>query len=193
MDSYPQKAYDHLREETTNQASSENWMLHKAGRITASVCHQVSKTKLEKPSKSLINSIMQYNSQCDNKYTKYGRNMEPVAREYYKNIMMEKHSNLLACETGLHVRLICLSLGASPGGIVSHSFPAERLLEMKFPFKYRNSISGWEQDKDLTIHENMEMKQNHRYYYQVQLKMLVCSKTMCDFLSIYQVLLRKFS
>ena len=34
-DSYLQKAYDHLREETKNQASTENWMLHTPGRITA--------------------------------------------------------------------------------------------------------------------------------------------------------------
>ena len=27
----------------------------------------------------------------------------------------------------------------------------------------------------------MEMKLNHRYYYQVQLQMFVCSKTICDF------------
>jgi len=177
-DSYPQKAYDHLREETKNQASPENWILHRTGIITASVCHQVYKTKLEKPSKSLINSIMQYNSQCDNKYTKYGRNMEPVARQYYKKTMMEKHSNLVVCETGLNVKAICPFLGASPDGIVSCSCHTERLLEIKCPFKYRDSISGWEQDKDFPIDENMEMKPNHRYYYQAQLQMFVCSKTI---------------
>jgi len=121
---------------------------------------------------------MQYNSQCDNKYTKYGRNMEPVARQYYKNTMMEKHSNLVVCETGLNVKAICPFLGASPDGIVSCSCHTERLLEIKCPFKYRDSISGWEQDKDFPIDENMEMKPNHRYYYQAQLQMFVCSKTI---------------
>jgi len=159
-------------------------MLHRSVRITVSVCHQVSKTKLEKPSKSLINSILQYNSQCDNKYTKYGRKLEPVAREYYMNII-ERHSNLVACETGLHVRAICTFLGASPDGIVSCSYHAERLLEIKCPFKYKNSISGWEQDKDFPIDENIEMKPNHRYYYQVQLQMFVCSKTMMWFFCLY--------
>ena len=107
--------------------------------------------------------------------------MEPVAREYYKNIMMEKHSNLVFCEKGLHVRAICPFLGASPDGIVSFSYHAEKLLEIKCPFKYRNIISGCEQNKDFPIDDNKEMKQNHRYYDQVQLQMLVCSKTMCDF------------
>jgi len=86
--------------------------------------------------------------------------------------------HLVACETGLHVRAICTFLGASPDGIVSCSYHAERLLEIKCPFKYKNSISGWEQDKDFPIDENIEMKPNHRYYYQVQLQMFVCSKTM---------------
>ena len=155
-------------------------MFHRAGRVTASVCYQVSKTKPEKPSRSLINSIVQYNSQCDNKYTKHGRNMEPVAREYYKNIMVE-HSNLVVCETGLHVRAICPFLGASPDWIVSCSCHAESLLEIKCPFKYRNSISGWEQDKDLPIDENKKMKQNHIHYYQIQLQIFVCNKKMCGF------------
>ena len=97
------------------------------------------------------------------------------------NVMMEKHSNLVVCETGLHVRAICPFLGASPDRIASCSCHAEKILETKCPFKYRNSICGWEQDRDFPVDENYEMKQNHRYFYQVQLQMLVCSKTMCDF------------
>ena len=58
--------------------------------------------------------------------------MEPVAREYYKNIMME-HSSLVVCETGLYVRAICPFLGASPDEIVSCNCHAERLLEIKYP------------------------------------------------------------
>ena len=81
-DSYTQEAYNHLREETKNQVLSKNWMLHRAGRITASTCYHVSKTKIEKPSRSLINNIMQYDSQYDNRYTRYGKSMEPIARDY---------------------------------------------------------------------------------------------------------------
>ena len=64
-----QKLYDNLNKLTQNQESNAAWMIHRAGRITASTCNQVARMK---DSKSLISTIMQY-TEFTSKYTEYGK------------------------------------------------------------------------------------------------------------------------
>ena len=108
--SYPQKAYDNLCKITKMQSLSKNWMLHRAGRITASTCYQVSHTKINNPSQSLIAKLMQYEacSNGNNKYTRYGKKLEPSARDCYRNRMSKQHGNLKVIESGFHVRVLVL-------------------------------------------------------------------------------------
>ena len=181
--SYPQEAYDNLCKITNMQSLSKNWMLHRAGRITASTCYQVSHTKIDNPSKSLIAQLMQYEacSSGNDKYTRYGKKLEPSARDCYRNLISKQHGHLKVIESGFHVRAICPLLGASPDGIVSCSCHSDRVLEIKCPFKYQHGLKGWENDKDFPIISSMQMKSNHRYYYQIQLQMLLCGKDHGDF------------
>jgi len=69
-----QKLYDNLNKLTQNQVSNTAWMMHRAGRITASTCYPVARMK---DSKSLISTIMQY-TEFSSKCTEYGEKMESV-------------------------------------------------------------------------------------------------------------------
>ncbi|KAK6169729.1 hypothetical protein SNE40_020722 [Patella caerulea] len=178
---YPQKAYDNLCEITKTQSLSTSWMLHRAGRITASTCFKISKTQVANPSKSLIKQIMQYEKSIDNKYIRYGKNMEPQARTLYSHIQSKLHQNLTVVETGFHVKAAYPFLGASPDGLVSCSGHPTRVLETKCPFKYKDGLVKWEEDKDFPLNKNYEFKTNHPYYYQIQLQLFICNIDIGDF------------
>ena len=181
--SYPQKAYDNLCTVTRTQSLSKIWMLHRAGRITASISHQVSRMNIEKPSKSLLSKVLQYEvkSSCSNKYTRYGRQHESDARELYTCIALKLHKDLSVVETGLHVTARMPFLGASPDGLVSCKCHPKRILEIKCPYKYQHGFRHWKEDRDFPITNELNMKRNHKYYFQMQLQMYMCDVQEGDF------------
>lgn len=168
-ETYSPKAYDNLCKVTQMQALSNSWMLHRTERFTASTYYQVSETKLDNPSKSLIEKIMQYEASLSNsnEYTSYGKKYEPDAKTNYLKIMKKLQTNAEVVDTGFHVRAISPFLGASPDGLVSCSCHPKRVLEIKCPFKYQRGFKGWENDKDFPITSKMKIKLDHKYYYQI--------------------------
>ena len=144
-------------------------MLHRAGRITASNCFRFTRTSLERPSKSLLHQIMQFDTGMgsNNKYTQHGRKYEPVARAAYEEIFCRQHYNAKVVQTGFHVNANIPFLGASPDGLVSCSCHPDRVLEIKCPYKYQHGFSMWETDRDFPINAERQMKKNHQYFYQM--------------------------
>ena len=74
-----------LKKETV---SSDAWKIHRTGRIRASISNLAFTTKVESPSKTFINTIMQYTPSTDVAASKYWTKMEPVAfhafTEYFR-------------------------------------------------------------------------------------------------------------
>ena len=124
---------------------------------------------------------MQYGSFLDVPATRYGKDMEPIARESFTEYISKHHERVLVKETGLHVHPNYSCIGASPDGIVCCSCHGESLLEVKFPFKYRKNLKGWEFDKDFSISASGETEKSHRYYYQMQHQMFVSNKKLTFF------------
>ena len=58
-----------------------------------------------------------------NKYTRFDINTEPIASEYYKNLIRKFPQ-----------------LGASSDGIVSHTCHDDRVLEVMYPHNYQNKL-----------------------------------------------------
>lgn len=121
-------------------------MLHGAGRIIASTCYNILRTKIDNPRESLIAKIMQYEAynSGDNNYTMYGKKLEPDARDCYRNIMSNQHGHLKVMNSEFHVRATFPFLGASPGG--SRSCHTYRVLDIKCPFEYQYGLKGWDND-----------------------------------------------
>ena len=92
-------------------------------------------TKVESPSKTFCNEVMQYDSFFDVPATWYGKDMEPIARESSTEYINKHHEHVLTKETGLHVHPNYPYIGASPDGIVCCSCHGEILLEIICPFK----------------------------------------------------------
>lgn len=98
-----------------------------------------------------------------------------------------KHSNLIIKRTGVHLCSDNLFLAASPDGILSCSCHGIAVVEVKCPYKYRNStILAACKDPDFPLkYDPLEKKykllESHQYYYQTQLQMYVTGHHLCYF------------
>ncbi|XP_065068517.1 uncharacterized protein LOC135693861 [Rhopilema esculentum] len=165
------RAFDNLRKLTEKQSLNPAWMMHRAERITASICSKVSRMK---DSKSLISNIMQYNDGFTSKFTDFGKTIEPLARSSFIKTEEDKHANFSVILSGLIVNAEEPYLGASPDGIVTCSCHGKGVLEIKCPFNYKDGFDGWQHDKNFplaSLGPGFIMKKNHLYYYQIQLQM----------------------
>eukprot|EP00795_Rhopilema_esculentum_P015969 gene15969-7301_t len=163
-----QKSYDNLFWKTKDQSAKKEWMLHRAGRITGSTVKNVARMR---DSQSLIETIMQYRPGFSSKYTAHGKQMEPVAREKFEKEEGMKHTNFKVEQAGLLINAEIPYLGASPDGIVSCDCHGRGVLEIKCPYNYKDSFEGWAEDNKFPIDPEYKMRENHRYYYQIQLQM----------------------
>ena len=77
--------------------------MHRAGRITGSICYKVSRMK---DSKSLISNIMQYNDGFTSKFTDFGKTMEPLARSSFIKTEEDSHTNFSIILSGLIVNAV---------------------------------------------------------------------------------------
>ena len=176
-----QKQYENLTNVTKIQRNNETWYLHRAGRITASISKVASNVKIEKPSPSFLNTVMQYSKPIDVAATRYGNKTEHVARKEYMQLVHKSHKNLTLSLTGLHIDEENPCLGASPDGIIQCDCHDRGVLEIKCPFKHKNGLAQWRADKNCPIDLNGNMKENHAYYYQIQHQMMVTDTSYCDF------------
>ena len=93
---YSIESYNKLLIVNEKQALNSLWMLHRAGRITASQCYDVCHTDTEKiSSPCLLATFMQYSETKSNKYTKYGNDNEPAGRKYFAETQNAYHDNLM--------------------------------------------------------------------------------------------------
>lgn len=177
---------DFLEASTRGQSSSVVWFEHRIGRITASVIGSVSKCKERAYPYSLVNSIMQYSKPPLNlPALKWGRQSEDTARKQYITFSSHQHTNFQVQLSGLHVDINDPYLGATPDGIVSCDCCGVGLLEIKCPFKYKNSILSDIDDRQFYLEKDqtgeLKLKSSHDYYAQVQAQLSICDKPYCDF------------
>ena len=166
-----QSCYDQLFEITKEQSVAPSWMIHRAGRVTASVCFRVAKMQ---NSKSLIKSIMQYKPAFVSKYTEYGKSMENKGKFAFVSEHKDRHQDFICSESGLVVSAETPFLGATPDGLVSCSCYGKAVLELKCPFTCKNGFEGWQEDTNFPLDKDFNMKQHHLYYYQIQLQIDLC-------------------
>ncbi len=150
-------------EETIGQDKNKQWFIHKKYRISASRAHRISRAK---PSNQLKYFVA---LQGDHPNLRYGREMEPIAREKY----MELTGNTVLL-SGLFVKNCQPWICASPDGIVK-SADEVFLLEIKSP----SSCKG----KEIKVPylENYTLKKNHEYFTQVQIQMYCANVAKCHF------------
>ena len=116
----------------------------------------------------------------------WGIHNEDAAREAYMELVSQEHVNLHFMPTGLYVNPGCPYLGATPDGLVSYDCCDEGIIEIKCPYKHRDTHPKDVADPRfyLKISEDGELylSRSHKYYRQIQGQLAICEKEYCDFI-----------
>ena len=129
----------------------------------------------------------------DSFYLKYAREEEPAARHAYTSF-----TGIRVVETGLCVNNDFPYLGASPDGLIVNTDNAVvglikikglKIFKDKTICEVTKDHSRGKFDKKclsrqrftIDSNNNLHLKKNHAYYYQVQLQLLVTRLEYCDF------------
>ncbi|XP_071506667.1 uncharacterized protein [Diadema antillarum] len=194
LPTYTQEEVNVVEEHTRGQAENIQWAKFRAGMITASNLKSAitRQATLDDPcssksqdTKPIIERLMGRSTIDRNlPNLKYGRIMEPIARNAYETIQKENgHQSVQVKECGLFVHPIKVFLGASPDGLVSCKCCDEPgVLEIKCPRTIAFEEPTAENLDYLTMVDGeTKLKNNHQYYYQVQCQMGITGRTWCDF------------
>ena len=139
------------------------------------------------PSVSLVKSISYPTRSFKSAACEYGCKHESDARKEYEYVMKQQHQLFIVKESGLILDPLYPFLGASPDGIVTCTCCSTGVLEIKCPYSCRNKgLKEVSEEKSrffllVTEAGNLELKDNHQYFYQIQLQMKLCNASFCDF------------
>jgi len=175
-----------VEEMTRTQAESRHWYHQRAGRVTASKLRQVLHTDSSQPSFSLITSICYPETYKGMPVAcKYGCEHESRARDQYVELLGKSHNDFFVIKSGLILHPSFPFFGATPDGIVHCSCHGPGVLEIKCPFRCKEaSFKEAATQASFCLQESndgLQLKENHAYYYQVQLQMKICEVDYVDF------------
>lgn len=191
---------DYVEEVTHAQSSSLVWHEQRAGRITASTAHLAMKAR-DKPTLLVSKICKPQLTPINAPAVIWGRRHEDVAFRLYKEAMTEgtcssmkvskQHVLCTTKKSGLHISRTLTYLAASPDGIVDCKCCGQGVMEIKCPYKHKDSpIVEAVQDQHFCLDPEMNIKKDHHYFTQVQMQMFVCNTTYADLLlwTMYKVL-----
>jgi len=106
----------------------------------------------------------------------WGLNNEDAALKF-----LQETENVVIQKTGLWLHK-CGYLGASPDGLIGKNY----VVEVKCPYKFRNSLLSDEIRKDKTYiiykeHDQIYVNENHNYWHQVQAQLYFTGRQKCVF------------
>lgn len=169
---------------TKGQNKSQNWFECRKGRLTSSNFGKICKLRPETDPQNLLKCFLYDVSFPTNKFVRWGIEHEPAARRFYCKL----YPSYIVSQSGLIVNPKYPHLGCSPDGIVTLPTGEIGLLEIKCPASDRwRILSPAECGLDsefccsLDENQNLKLKTNHNYYFQVQGQMAICNKQWCDF------------
>ena len=172
---------------TRKQAKCGIWFHQRAGRVTASKFKNAVRTDPTQPSVSLIKSICYPTRSFKSAACEYGCKHENNARKEYEYAMKQQHQSFSVKESGLILDPMYPFVGASPDGIITCTCCGTGVLEIKCPYSCKNKgLKEVSEEKScfflrVTETGHLELKDNHQYFYQVQLQMKLCNTSYCDF------------
>ena len=163
-------------------------MTERRKRLTASRIGSIAKMKRTTKRSSKVQQIL-YSTFRGNAATRYGIQMEDVARQQYITHQQQQgHSGLKTEKTGLIVSVENPWLAASPYDRVLDTLanPPCGLAEYKNPFSVKDltlseackTVPSFCLEK---IEDTYRLKRQHDYYHQVQCQLHCDNKQWCDF------------
>ena len=175
-----------LEKVTRGQSLSRHWINQRQGRITASNFHDVyTKVKklLGKRGKEgkikvspLLARLMEHNDLTNVPAIRWGKVHEKDASEVLFTSLAKAHSNPKFHSCGLFVLKAHPYIGASPDNIFTCSCCGSSCVEYKCPYSIKDLTveEGYERTDFLEKCEGgIQLKQSHKYFFQVQGQMAV--------------------
>ena len=104
---------------TLLQSQSLLWFEHRRGRLTASKFGAICHTSVYKPSKSLVQEILQMCVVPKTEAMKWGIEHERIAMDAYVQCISDEHESFEINPAGLYINPLAPHLGASPDGLIS--------------------------------------------------------------------------
>ena len=97
--------------------------------------------------------------------------------------MKESHPGFTFKDSGLFIDTDNPFLGASPDGIAQCDCCEERVVEIKCPYCFKEGLPDEDSTNFCMVNKEgkWSLKQNHAYFYQVQLQLHVCNLNYADF------------
>lgn len=181
---------DMLYSKTVGQGKSSMWMLHRAGRITASNVYKVCHLRESTDPKATVKLLMNYNSTDKVGMAaplEWGHLKEVAAKELYKKKMVAKHEDFTLLDCGLAVSEEHPFLGASPDGMRYCKCCGTKLVEVKAIYSKKNlrpPVAAGEKIIYDQKTSKWRLKKETTWYCQVQCQMAV-TKVLDEDLVIY--------
>ena len=180
----------HIEQHTREQRNSALWHSVRRYRITSSIFGSIYSHKETTPLNSLVLSIIQPKN-ISTRSTAYGIEKEPIAvKEYVDYQRHHGHSDISVSKSGFLISSSYPFLGASPDGAVfdpSNALQPFGFLEVKCPYSARMisptdacAVSGFCCTFDQHTRQ-LQLKERHAYYAQVQGQMAIGGRPWCDF------------
>ena len=150
---------------TTRQSRCKEWFSARKMRISASRGHLIGNARKKETCLKYF-----FESSFESANLRYGREMEPKAKEKYKSLTLSE-----VIDSGLVVKTGQPWLCATPDGIVKDENGDILILEIKCP------SSCLDKNINVPYIVNNELKKSHQYYTQVQLQMYCCNLKKAHF------------
>ena len=178
-----------IEKATSKQSKCDDWYKQRTGRITASIAYSVCNFRdTNKENNYILKKIMNPYTVVNTVATEYGREHETVAKLLYSQDYEKGHQKSKIGDSGLSIDEQIPYLGASPDGQVACKCCGNGLIEIKCTHSHRD-LTPEEiclQNKTYFIYldgnNNVRLKKNSSWFYQIQMQLGICKREWCDFI-----------
>ena len=188
----PAEKLREIEHNTRAQRDSPLWFSCRRYRITASRFGDIVRRRADTPPDNLVLTILQPRS-FSSAATDWGIQNEPVAIQEYTSYQHDQGRDIIVGPCGFLVSESHPFLGATPDGTVydpSNTKQPFGFIEVKCPYSQRDCTpveatksTGFccELQPTPDGNQTLKLRQNHRYFAQVQGQMAVGQRPWCDF------------
>ena len=177
---------ERIEKDTRDQSMNETWFKERKKRLTSSVFGDINSRGINNNTTTLTRRLL-YTKFTGNKYTRKGLNEESITIQEYENYMKARGINCEVLKSGLRISESHPFLGASADGVVKIVDGTEGLIEVKNLLQNEKMLikDAAKEKKTFCLSCNesnkIQLKRNHKYYYQIQGQLNIYEKEWCDF------------
>ena len=155
---------------TKLQANDEDWFHYRKGVITGTITYRISNSVKKCEISDQVNKAItkKYHTPLYYPSILWGRDNEELGIAAFIKMMRSKHHNLIVKRVGLQLDDTHHYIGASIDGLVQCSCCEPSILEVKCPYSIRDGTVAEDGKQLQYLTDDLQLKTNHQYYYQLQ-------------------------